>query len=100
MDVYKVCPMAHIPRLYGECPACRDWYVLRRDGRLKAHTECSVYRDHDARGRRKIANPYSLKPLALALLCVECRHLPSRKAFAGTVQIFSIGPNGLQVVAA
>jgi hypothetical protein len=61
--VITICPTSHDPRVYGECPDCLEWFVVRRNGRLRTHKDCksrSLYND-------------APEPTQLALMCVADR---------------------------
>lgn len=83
MDVYKVCPMAHIPRVYGKCGRCTDWFTLRKDGSVRAHL-CDYY-----------SPPTGDRPAALALMCLGHRW-NFADPFGGTIQLFRLTEKGLQ----
>ena len=105
MDVYKICPMAHAPRLYGECPSCRDWFVVRKDRRIMAHRDCDSYVMYDTGlcnlcgqyHKARAVSPFTEAPISLALMCVRCRHYG--KPFINPIQLFSLTSAGFQAVA-
>ena len=83
MDVYKVCPMAHVPRVYGECYRCREWFTLRKDRSVRAHI-CDDDMPHTTD-----------RPRSLALICLNHRWRRFRPA-AGNIQVFTLTEKGLQ----
>lgn len=86
MYVYKVCPMSHVPRVFGECDRCADWFTLRKDRTIRSH-RCDPY---EKRGDGI--------PRSLALICLNHRWNIANP-FGGVIQTFRLTDAGLEVAA-